>query len=65
MKYQYKKLPRHSNTSLPQVPMPMLPIILHRDAESTLPIYALLDSGADKTLMPSDLAPWLKAYGKV
>ena len=39
--------------------MPMLPIVLHRDAESTLPIYALLDSGADKTLMPSDLASWL------
>lgn len=34
----------------------MLPVVLHRGTESTLPIYALLDSGADKTLMPSDLA---------
>lgn len=57
MKFKYVKLPRSSNTSEPQIPMPFLPIFLFKETfETVYPIYALLDSGADKTLMPSDLA---------
>mgnify|MGYP006296211213 CR=1 FL=1 len=56
MKFPYKKLPRYSDTSAPQIAMPLLPVVLRRDSQVTLPIYALLDSGADTTLMPSDIA---------
>ena len=59
MLYPYKRLPRSSNTSAPQIPMPFIPVTLYRGNESTLPVYALLDSGADKTIMPSDFAEQL------
>ena len=59
MLYPYKRLPRSSNTSDPQIPMPFLPVTFYRGDESTLPIFALLDSGADRTIMPSDFAEQL------
>lgn len=39
--------------------MPFVPITLFRNEHTTLPIFALLDSGADRTIMPSDFAEQL------
>lgn len=36
--------------------MPFIPVILFRGKESTMPFFALLDSGADEVLMHSDFA---------
>jgi hypothetical protein len=58
MKFRYLKLPlggpRPGN---PLIARPMIPIRLVGPASgSPSPFYALLDSGADKVLMPADLA---------
>lgn len=36
--------------------MPFIPVTLFRGRESTMPFFALLDSGADEVLMHSDFA---------
>jgi len=58
MKFRYQKLPSPSHdTRTPLVPRPYLPIYLHTGTKSTRsPYYALLDSGADVVLFPTDLA---------
>lgn len=56
MKYKYQKIPRSSDTRVPYVGMPLVPIRLYRGSEETFPIYALLDSGADNVIIPSHFA---------
>lgn len=59
MKFRYQKFflgtpdPRK-----PLVPRPFIPVFLIGPKGKTgSPFYALLDSGADRTLLPADLAP--------
>ena len=58
MKFRYQKIPfRGHDPQKPFIARPFIPVYLHgkiKKAES--PYYALLDSGADNILFPSDLA---------
>lgn len=58
MKFRYQKIPFQGHDSRrPLIPRPYIPIYLLGKAKSTpSPYYALLDSGADKVLMPAELA---------
>lgn len=59
MKFSYQKISIHqdANPSAPRISRPYVPIYLHGKNESTpSPYYALVDSGADQVLMPSELA---------
>lgn len=56
MKFNYKKVPRSSDTRKSYIGMPFIPVALSRGKESTMPFFALLDSGADEVLMHSDFA---------
>lgn len=58
MKFPYQKIPFEGHdTRTPLIPRPILPVYLHGQKSSTpSPYYALLDSGADKVLMPAELA---------
>ena len=56
MKFKYQKIPRSSDPNVPYLGMPLVPIRLYRQQETTLPIYALLDSGADNVILPSGFA---------
>lgn len=56
MKFSYRKVPRSSDPRDPHIGVPFIPIILHKGEESTMPFFALLDSGADQVVMSSDFA---------
>ncbi|MBI2034016.1 MAG: clan AA aspartic protease [Candidatus Liptonbacteria bacterium] len=59
MKFPYQKLPVHQSPdpSTPRIARPYIPVYLHGEKQSTpSPYYAMLDSGADNVLFPSDLA---------
>jgi len=56
VKFDYKKFPRSADTRKPFIGMPLIPIAIYRGKESTMPFFAMLDSGADSVLMHSDLA---------
>lgn len=58
MKFRYQKIPLHGHDPRkPFVPRPFIPIHLHSKKKSTrAPFYTLLDSGADRVLLPADLA---------
>lgn len=55
-KFSYLKIPR-LDTSKPFIARPYIPVYLVGDTGSTPnPYYALLDSGADSVIFPSELA---------
>ncbi len=58
MKFRYQRIPYHGqDPRKPLVARPYIPIYLHgKDKSTPSPYYALLDSGADQVLFPSDLA---------
>lgn len=58
MKFRYQKLPvRGQDPTKPLVPRPYLPVyLLGKEKGTPCPYYALLDSGADGVLFPSELA---------
>ncbi|MEK7651372.1 MAG: hypothetical protein AAB377_02480 [Patescibacteria group bacterium] len=58
MKFSYQKLPFEGfDTRQPLIARPILPVYLHgKNHRTPSPYYALLDSGADKILMPAELA---------
>jgi hypothetical protein len=58
MKFKYQKLPfRGHDSRNPLIARPYLPIyLLGEKKETESPYYALLDSGADRVIFPSDLA---------
>lgn len=57
MKFRYQKIPFHGHDpKKPLVPRPYLPIYLYNKNKGTNAFYALLDSGADNILLPSELA---------
>jgi hypothetical protein len=58
MKFRYQKLAIGSHDSRkPLIGRPYIPIyLIGKTAKTRSPYYALLDSGADRTIFPADLA---------
>ncbi len=59
IKFQYQKLPFGKQVpNQPLISRPFVPVhLLGKDGtKTTAPIYALLDSGADQIIFPSDVA---------
>jgi len=64
MKFRYQKLPLgYYNPKHPLVPRPFLPIhLVGINRKTEAPFWALLDSGADRVIMPIDLAQEVGVY---
>lgn len=57
MKFPYQKTYHAADPRRPLIARPFLPVYLHGKTKSArAPFFALLDSGADYVLFPSDLA---------